>query len=101
MNIQEEVNSMKQDINQVKSDSFAMELLKDYRKMNKRLFIVIITILCMWFATIGVGIYYITHYTYEEEIITETANTDTGGNACVGDRCNNGEIHYGDSNESN
>ena len=92
---------MKKELKEVKQDSFAMELLKDYRKMNKRLFIVIITILCMWFATIGVGIYYITHYTYEEEIITETANTDTGGNACVGDRCNNGEINYGDSNESN
>ena len=92
---------MKRELKEVKNESFAYELLKEQQKQNKRLFIVIIVILAMWFATIGVGVYYITHYTYEEEIITETANTDTGGNACVGDRCNNGEINYGDSDESN
>ena len=33
--------------------SFAMEMLSDYKRQNKRLFIIIIVILTMWFATIG------------------------------------------------
>lgn len=33
--------------------SFAVEILIDYKKANKRQFAIIITILIMWFATIG------------------------------------------------
>ena len=41
----------------MKEQSFAMELLQDYKKANKRLFIIIIIILIMWFCTIGYLIY--------------------------------------------
>ena len=41
----------------MKEQSFAMELLQDYKKANKRLFIIIIIILAMWFCTIGYLIY--------------------------------------------
>lgn len=41
----------------MKEQSFAMELLQDYKKANKRLFIIIIIILTMWFGTIGYLIY--------------------------------------------
>jgi len=37
--------------------SFAMEVLEDYKKANKRLFVILIITLCMWFATIGYLIY--------------------------------------------
>lgn len=101
MELKEELVIMKKELNEVKQQSFAMELLKDYRKMNKRLFIIIVTILCMWFATIGIGIYYITHYTYEEVVETAEVDNESGNaNACIGDKCNNGEIYYGES-ESN
>jgi flagellar biosynthesis/type III secretory pathway M-ring protein FliF/YscJ len=77
----------------MKNGSLAMELLNDYKKTNKRQFIIILVILTMWFASIGIFIYYINTTGYE--VITETAETTDSGNACVGDNCNNGEINYG------
>ena len=67
--MREEVNELKKEVQEIKAESFAMELLKDQRKQNKRLFIVIITILCMWFATVVAFVYYINTTGYEE--ITE------------------------------
>ena len=72
--------------------SMAMELLQDLKKTNQRLFIIVLIILIMWFASIGIFIYYINTTGYEE-IITETSETDDGGNACVGNNCNNGVIN--------
>lgn len=99
--MREEVEELKKEVQEIKEESFAMELLKDQRKQNKRLFIVIITILCMWFVTVIAFVYYINTTGYEEEMITETATTDDSGNACIGDKCNNGEINYGNSNKDN
>ena len=63
--------------------SFAMELLNDYKKTNKRQFIIILVILSMWLATIGYLVYIINDIGYEE-IITETyeveQTTDNDGN---------------------
>ena len=93
MNLKEEVLNMKKEVEDVKEKSLALELLQDYKRTNKRQFIIIIVILAMWFASIGLFIYYINTTGYEE--ITETADTEGEGNACVGDNCNNGEINYG------
>lgn len=41
----------------VEQTSFAYELLSDYKKQNKRQFVVILVILGMWFATIGYLVY--------------------------------------------
>lgn len=51
MDLKEEVVNMKKEVKEVKSQSLAREMLVDYKKQNKRLFIIIIVILCMWFAT--------------------------------------------------
>jgi hypothetical protein len=45
----------------------------------------------MWFASIGLFIYYINTTGYE--VTTETAETNDSGNACVGDNCNNGVVN--------
>lgn len=82
----------------MKEKSFAMEILQDYKKANKRLFILLLVIVSMWFITIGAFIYYINTTGYE--VITESTeveNKSGNANACVGDNCNNGEIKYGDS----
>lgn len=76
--------------------SLAWELLQDSKKANKRMFIVILVILVMWFVTIGLFVYYVNTTGYE--VVTETADTEGEGNACVGDKCNNGEINYGKGN---
>lgn len=92
----EEIDNIKQEVHELQEHSFAMELLKDQKKQNKRQFIIILVILIMWFASIGLFIYYINTTGYEE--ITETADSQGEGNACVGDKCNNGEINYGKGN---
>jgi len=51
--------------------SFAMEMLSDYKRQNKRLFIIIIVILTMWFATIGYLVYVL------NDIGTETITEET------------------------
>lgn len=92
MSLKEDVEKLNEKVEQT---SFAYELLLDARKTNKRMFVIILVILSMWFISIGAFIYYINTTGYEE--IIETAETDDGGNACVGDYCNNGEISYGES----
>ena len=89
--MRDEIMEVKREIEEVKEKSFAMELISDYKRQNKRQFIVILVILTMWFASIGLFIYYINTTGYE--VTTETAETNDSGNACVGDNCNNGVIN--------
>lgn len=89
MGLKEEIEDMKKEVKNIQEHSFAMELLKDSRKTNKRMFIIIIVLLSFWFSTIGAFIYYISNYGYE--ITTETAETSDSGNACIGDNCINGD----------
>ena len=101
MGLKDDVLDIKKEFQEVKNQSFAFELLQDARKTNKRQFIVILVILTMWFASIGLFIYYINTTGYEVTTeSTEVENESGNANACVGDNCNNGEINYGES-ESN
>lgn len=49
--------AVKKEIKELKEQSLAMELLNDYKKTNKRQFIIILVILTMWFCTIGYLVY--------------------------------------------
>ena len=93
--MREELMELKEEIRELREETFAMEILADYKKQNKRLFVIILVILSFWFITIGAFVYYINTTGYEETM--EIADTSDGGNACVGDNCNNGVIN-GDSN---
>lgn len=57
MGIREEVLEMKKEVKEMQEESFATQILHDYKIQNKRQFIVILVILGMWFATIGYLIY--------------------------------------------
>lgn len=57
MTLKEEVLEMKKEVQEIQEHSFAMELLTDQKKQNKRQFITILVILGMWFATIGYLVY--------------------------------------------
>lgn len=72
--------------------SFAMELLEDYKKSNKRLFIIIIVILAMWFATIGYLVYILNDVGTIEETITQ--DNENGYNNYIG---NDGDIINGEA----
>lgn len=56
----------------MKNNSFALELIQDYKKQNKRQFIVILVILTMWFATIGYLVYLLNDIGVEETTETYT-----------------------------
>ena len=69
MSMKDEVLELKKELEQVREQSFASEILSDYKKANKRQFATIIIILCMWFATIGYLIYVLNDIGYIEETI--------------------------------
>lgn len=54
---EKEINNIKKEVHELQEQSLALELLKDYKKQNKRQFIVILVILGMWFSTIGYLVY--------------------------------------------
>lgn len=84
MTMKDEVLELKKELEQVKEQSFASEILQDYKKANKRQFATIIIILCMWFATIGYLIYILNDIGVIEETTTyeqEVSDIDNiGGN---------------------
>ena len=57
MGIREEVLEMKKEVQEIQEHSFAMELLKDQKKQNKRQFIIILVILGMFTCLLGYTIY--------------------------------------------
>ena len=69
MSMKDEVLELKKELKEVREQSFASEILSDYKKANKRQFATIIIILCMWFATIGYLVYVLNDIGYIEETI--------------------------------
>lgn len=95
MGLKEEINDMKKEVKTVKElnkQSIAREMLEDYKRQNKRLFIIIIIILAMWFAT-GCYLVYILNDTGIIETTEEiTQDNENGYNNYIG---NDGEINNG------
>lgn len=73
--------------------SFAMEILQEQKKNNKRLFIVLLVVLSMWFITIGYLVYVLNDIGVVEETITQ--DNDNGINNYIG---NDGDINNGETN---
>lgn len=57
MGLREEIEDMKKEVEEIQEHSFAMELLKDQKKQNKRQFIIILVILGMFTCLLGYTIY--------------------------------------------
>ena len=57
MGIREEVLEMKKEVEEIQEESFATQILQDYKKQNKRQFIVILVILGMFACLLGYTIY--------------------------------------------
>lgn len=91
MSIKEDVEKVQNKIEHIEAQNFASELLHDSKIANKRIFLALIIILFMWFATIGYLIYVL------NDIGTETTNTqeitdiDTIENSSIINGGNNGE----------
>lgn len=84
MYMKNEVLELKKELEQVREQSFANEILQDYKKTNKRQFVIILVILIMWFVTIGYLIYILNDIGVIEETTTyeqEVSDIDNiGGN---------------------
>ena len=76
MNLKEEVLELEKEVKEIQEESFATQILKDYKKQNKRQFIIILVILGMWFATIGYLIYILNDIGVETTTTT-TSTTET------------------------
>ena len=57
MGIREDVLEMKKEVKEIQEQSFAMELLKDQKRQNKRQFIIILVILGMFTCLLGYTIW--------------------------------------------
>ena len=79
--------------------TLAMELLTDLKAVNKRQFIVNITIAILWFSSIvcivGIFVWYINQFDYYTEKTTLDGN---GVNNYIG---NDGDINNGDKSNEN
>lgn len=89
---------MKKEVKEVKEQSLAMELLNDYKKANKRQFIIIIVILTMWFCTIGYLVYVLNDIGTIETTTTQEVQqeNENGNNNFIG---NDGDIINGKTND--
>ena len=91
--IRDDIMAVKKEVNELKQESFTLELLKDFKKQNQRQFIIILVILTMWLATIGYLVYVLNDIGYEE-ITTETyeveQEAEDGNNNFI--RGNNNEV---------
>lgn len=66
--------------------SLAMEMLEDYKKANKRLFVIIITILIMWFLTIAYLVHTLNDIgSVEESIEIQDVETIDNSHIKIGD----------------
>lgn len=98
MGLKEDILEMKKEVQAVKEQSLAMELLKDSKKANKRLAIsftiVLVLTLLLWFATICYLVYVLNDIGTEEITTTETYEVEQEAN----NSGNNNFIH-GNNNE--
>lgn len=83
-------NNIDKNKGKIKQNSYALDILKDYKNGSKRLFIILIIVLIMWFATIGYLIYVLNDIgTIEEETTQEISDIQTIENSNI---INKGDI---------
>lgn len=87
MKLQDDVYELKKELGALKQDSFALEILSDYKKQNKRQFIIILTLIALWFATLCYLVYVLVDVGIVEETQTiedvetiENSSINNGGN---------------------
>ena len=98
MGLKEEVAEMKKEVKEVQSHSLAMELLHDAKKANRRLFIITLVVLTMWFITIGYVVYLLNDIgTVETTTTQKVSDVDTIENS----NFTNGDLYGEDSTNKN
>lgn len=80
MDLKEEVLEMKKEVEEIQEHSFAMELLKDQKKQNKRMFIIILVILGMFTCLLGYTIWLLNDIGVETTTTEELIDIDDVNN---------------------
>lgn len=93
MGIKEDVIEMQKELQDVKQESFTFEILKDYKKQNKRLFAFGLTISIILSIMLSLSIGYIVYLLNDIEVITteeiidiEEVETIDNSDIQIGDR---------------
>lgn len=77
MSMKDEVLELKKELEEVKEQSFASEILSDYKKANKRQFVIILVILGMFTALLSYTIYLLNDIGTIETTTQEVNNIDS------------------------
>lgn len=70
----DEINNIRNEVHELQEQSLSMSLLKDYKKQNKRQFVIILVILGMFTALLGYTIYLLNNFGVSTE--TDTIDID-------------------------
>lgn len=92
--IQHNAGKIEDNAERIQKNSYALDILKDYKTESHRLFVVLIVVLFMWFATIGYLVYVLNDIGVEETTTTQEVSqtNENGYNNFVG---NDGDIING------
>lgn len=55
--IEKNANKINSNLEKIEKNSYALEIMSDYKNESKRLFIILIIVLVFWFLTIGYLVY--------------------------------------------
>lgn len=97
MGLKDDVLDIKKEFQEVKNQSFAMDLLNDYKKQNKRLFVIIIILIVAFMGLLAYTIYLLNDIGVVETT-TEVEQSDAENNNYIG---NNGDIINGSKDKAN
>lgn len=97
MKLKDDVLEIKKEVDEVKNKSFAMELISDARKANKRMFIIIIILIVAFIGLLGYTIYLLNDIG-TIKTTTEVEQSDAENNNYIG---NNGDIINGTKDKTN
>lgn len=92
MRLKDDVYYLQQEVGDIRQESIAMEMLKDYKVQNRRLFIISVMAILLLAITFGYLVYILNDIEVEEVTETETTSVDMdaeGNNNYIG-RDNNG-----------
>lgn len=82
MRLKDDVYYLQQELDGIKQESIAMDMLKDYKKQNKRLFIISVMALVLLAVTFGYLVYTLNDIGIEETSVdmdAEGSNNYIGG----------------------
>ena len=92
MGLKDDVLDIKKEFQEVKNQSFAMDLLNDYKRQNKRQFVIIIILIFAFMALLAYTIYLLNDIGVEETQQTVSQDNENGSNNFIG---NDGDIING------